>query len=76
VIPGRVRNGVIVLEGGPALPEGAAVDVSYFGPAEPEFGDKKPRIQVPLVHSTRPGSVNLTGEQIARIMDDEDAARR
>jgi hypothetical protein len=28
-IPGRVHNGVVVLQGGPALPEGAAVTVCY-----------------------------------------------
>src|SRR5437870_5212288 len=28
VIPGRVHNGVVILEGGPALPEGTRVTVS------------------------------------------------
>ena len=76
VIPGRVQNGVIVLEGGSALPEGAAVTVTY--PAQPQASPvtKKQRIQVPLVRTGQPGTVQLTGARIAEIMDDEDAAPR
>ena len=29
VIPGRVHNGVVVPEGGPTLPEGAAVSIHF-----------------------------------------------
>jgi hypothetical protein len=29
VIPGRVQNGVVVPEGGPALPEGVAVSIHF-----------------------------------------------
>jgi hypothetical protein len=29
VIPGRVQNGVVVPEGGPPLPEGAAVSIHF-----------------------------------------------
>jgi hypothetical protein len=32
VIPGRVRNGMVILEGEAALPEGAAVTVTYPTP--------------------------------------------
>jgi hypothetical protein len=73
VIPGRVHNGVVVLEGEAALPEGAAVTVTY-----PAFPAGKPggtrRIEVPLVRCDQPGSVSLTGARIAEIMDEEDAS--
>lgn len=71
---GRVHNGVVVLEGDPALPEGAAVTVTYPRRGERPPGGSKRRIDVPLVRSGRPGSVNLTGERVAQILDDEDAA--
>jgi hypothetical protein len=75
-IPGRVQNGVVVLQGGTVLPEGAAVTVHYPAPVvrAPSVGTK--RIQVPLVRTGQPGSVNLTSERIARILDEEDAAPR
>jgi hypothetical protein len=76
VIAGHVQNGVVVLEGGIALPEGAVVTVSYPAPtaATPAGGDR--RIQVPLVRTGKPRSVNLTERRIAEILDDEDAASR
>src|SRR5262249_52907669 len=76
VIPGRVRNGVVVLESGPTLPEGAAVTVSYPAHEEPTPTSERRRTQVPLVRSERPGSVHLTGERIAQILDEEDASPR
>ena len=75
-IPGRVKNGVVVLEGGTALPEGAKVTVSYQGPAGNGAQAKKRRIQVPLVQTGQPGTVNLTGQRIAEILDEEDACPR
>jgi hypothetical protein len=76
IIPGRVQNGVVILEGGPALPEGAPVSVSYPAQVEPKPILEKRRIQVPLVRSNRPGSVQLTGERIAEILNEEDASPR
>ncbi len=73
-IRGRVHNGVVVLEGHPALPEGAAVTVTYPGPAATTPGVSKTRIQVPLVRTGQPDSVNLTGARIAEILDEEDAS--
>jgi hypothetical protein len=72
-IPGRVQNGVVVLQGGPALPEGAAVSVSYPAPNGSAPVHAKKRIRVPLVKTGRPGSVHLTGERIAEILDQDDA---
>jgi hypothetical protein len=73
---GRVQNGVVVLDGHPALPEGVAVSVTYPAPAEMAPRVSKARIEVPLVRTGQPGSVNLTGERIAQILDEEDASPR
>jgi hypothetical protein len=75
-IHGRVQNGVVVLEDGPALPEGAAVTVWYPAPTGPQPVLEKKRIQFPLVRTGEPGSVHLTGERIAEILDEEDASPR
>jgi hypothetical protein len=76
VISGHVQNGVVVLDGNLALPEGAAVVVSYPAPEpiKPAGGNR--RVEVPLVRTGQPGSVNLTNQQIADILDEEDAAPR
>jgi hypothetical protein len=76
IIPGRVHNGVVILEGGPALPEGAAVSISYPAQVAPQPLLEKRRIQVPLVRSDRPGSVLLTGERMAEILNEEDVSPR
>ena len=76
VISGRVNNGVVVLEGAPALPEGAAVTVTYPALAKASPDVVKRRVQVPLVHTGAPGSVPLTGAQVAEILDHEDASAR
>jgi hypothetical protein len=75
-IPGRVQNGVVILQGAAILPEGAAVTVCYPAPAEAKPPSAKRRIEVPLVRTGRPGSVDLTGKRIAEILDEEDASPR
>jgi hypothetical protein len=75
-IRGRIHNGIVILEGNPALPEGAAVTVMYRAPASSRPEASKTRIQVPLVQTGQPGTVNLSGEQIAELLDEEDAAPR
>lgn len=70
---GRVCDGVIVLEAGSALPEGATVTVTY--PAvTPGASKPKDRVQVPLVHCKYPLPAPLTNERIGEILDEEDAA--
>ena len=73
-VPGRVQNGVIVLEGGVSLPEGAAVTVVM--PAKPKLhvSESRKRVEFPRVKSDRPGSVALTNERIAGILDEQDAS--
>jgi hypothetical protein len=74
-IPGRVQNGVVVLEGGAVLPEGAAVTVSYDPASLANSQRKGQRVQFPLVHTDQPCRVHLTNERIAEILDEEDSAR-
>jgi hypothetical protein len=73
VVLGQVQNGVVVPEGDSALPEGAVVTISYGEPPTKQTAGAS-RIQVPLVHTGSPSSVHLTGERIAEILDEEDAA--
>ena len=76
VIPGRVQNGVVILEGQPALPEGAEVTVSYPALSQRQPAEATSRIQVPLVRTGAPGTVRLTGSEIAEILDDDDVSPR
>ena len=76
VISGRVINGVVVLQGDSSLPEGAAVTVTYPAAPSAPSPEKKQRIQVPLVRTGEPASVELTGERIAEIMDETDVSAR
>lgn len=73
VIPGRVKNGVVVLEGGPSLPEGTVVSVScdLLAPARQPGGT---RVKFPLVPSKRPGTLHLTAERIAEFLEEEDVS--
>jgi hypothetical protein len=65
---------VVVLEGGAKLPEGAAVRVSYrVGPVIHVSPVRQP-VQLPLVKTGRPGSVALTNDRIAEILDEQDAS--
>lgn len=69
---GRVDHGVIVPQGDANLPEGATVRIVF----EPEAAAvaKKPghRLKLPLVESDKPGSLHLTNEMIAEILDEDD----
>ncbi|HEX4412695.1 MAG TPA: hypothetical protein VH107_03640 [Lacipirellulaceae bacterium] len=72
LVLGRVQNGVVVLDSKSVFPEGAVVTVSYGEPAKQITGAG--RIEIPLVKTGSPGSVNLSGDQIAQILDQQDAA--
>lgn len=74
IIPGRIRNGVVVLEGGPPLPEGAAVSVTYPAAPTPSPVGEKKRVEFPLVRGGEPCSLHLTNEQIGEILDEEDSS--
>jgi len=69
-IPGRVRSGVVVLEGGASLPEGAAVIVSCPDAVLAPASRPARRVELPLVLSKHPGSVLLTAERVAELLDE------
>jgi hypothetical protein len=71
-IAGHVANGVVVLDGGATLPEGTPVTVSRVLAGKPPR--KKRRVVLPLVKSKRPGSLPLTNERIAQLLEEEDVA--
>jgi hypothetical protein len=72
-VQGRVQNGVVVFDAGQMLPDGTLVVVSPLQPrAQSPHG--KQRVEVPLVHSANPGTLNLTGDQIAEILEQEDVS--
>jgi len=73
-VPGRVRNGVVVLEGGASLPEGAAVRVSYRAGPVIRVSPVRRAVSLPLVKTGRPASVALTNDRIAQILDEQDAS--
>jgi hypothetical protein len=75
-VSGRVQNGVVVLEGAPALPEGARVTVCYLAPIVAAPQPEKRRIEAPRVRTGEPDTVNLTGQRIAEILDEEDVSPR
>ncbi len=67
---------MVVLEGETRLPEGTAVIVlGDVFPVAPKAGEKK-RVEFPLVHSQHPGTLHLTGQRSAEILDEEDASPR
>ena len=70
--PGHVQNGVVVLEGGATLPEGTPVSVVSLGVPAIRVSKKPRPVKVPLVPSSKPGSLHLTGDMIATILDEED----
>lgn len=75
-IRGHVRNGVVVLDGNPNLPEGAVVTVLYPVPPPTAPAVQRKHAPFPLVRSSHPGSVPLTNKRIAEILDEEDIPSR
>ena len=73
-ISGRVQNGVVVLDGSASLPEGAAVTVTLRTKPVIRMAESQKRVEFPLVPSSAPGSIHLTNEMIADILDSEDAS--
>jgi hypothetical protein len=71
-IPGRVQNGVVVLEGQTTLPDGTPVTVLYPRVRIWRKPGKKKRVKLPLVPSKHPGALSLTNERIAEILEEED----
>ncbi len=71
----EIHNGVVVLDGEPELPEGMVVTVSFPEPPHLESrraGTRRKRVSLPLIRTGRPGSLRLTAERIAEILEDDD----
>jgi len=64
-IYGRVENGVVIPER--PLPDGARVEIAIIRSTE---ATGQP-VQLPLVPSAHPGSVELTSQQIAGLLEGE-----
>ncbi|HEY1601079.1 MAG TPA: hypothetical protein VGG64_15860 [Pirellulales bacterium] len=62
----------MVLEDGSALPEGTQVTVVCPTAPSGAPAPQKRRVQLPLVPSNRPGTLQLTGERIAELLDQDD----
>jgi hypothetical protein len=73
-ITGHVQNGVVILTNGASLPEGAAVTVVYQEPSVKRPRAEQTRVSFPLVRSSQPGTIDLTNDRIAEILDEEDAS--
>lgn len=74
VISGRVHNGVVVLEGGLTLPEGIQVTASCPVVPSAELNRHKRRVNLPLVSSSRPGTLDLTAERVAERLDEDNVS--
>jgi hypothetical protein len=71
-IQGTVQNGVIVLDGGASLPEGAIVSVKLSDGRPIEAAPTNKRVVLPLMTGGKQGSLSLTNEQIREILEAED----
>jgi hypothetical protein len=63
-----------VLDGGATLPEGTAVTVWGAGVRIWRKPGKKKPVRFPLVRSEQPGTLKLTNQRIAEILQEEDLA--
>ncbi|MCL4207873.1 MAG: hypothetical protein KJ000_35760 [Pirellulaceae bacterium] len=71
-ISGIVQNGVVVLDGSVLLPEGVNVVVTYRTSPVIRVAKNQKRVEFPLFPSSEPGTLDLTSERIAEILDDEE----
>jgi hypothetical protein len=71
---GHVKNGVVVLDGGESLPEGAAVRVTCaLVPPLKAPPVRKPAV-LPIFPYAGPPDIELTNDEIAEILNREDAS--
>lgn len=69
---GQVDHGVIIPQGDARLPEGAVVRIVYEPQAPAPTRKSGKAVTFPLVRSDRPGSLNLTNDAAAEILDEDD----
>ncbi|MEO8166220.1 MAG: hypothetical protein ABI619_12575 [Betaproteobacteria bacterium] len=73
-IQGVVQNGVVVLDAAAALPEGAVVIVTYRAAPVIRVASNPKPVVLPIFDSGEPGTIDLTNDRIAEILDQEDAS--
>ena len=71
-VAGRIQNGVVVFDTPIALPEGAAVTVTLRTTPVIRVAKIQRRVEFPLILSSDPGSIPLTNQRIAEVLDEED----
>jgi hypothetical protein len=71
-IAGRVEGGVVILEPGSTLPDGTAVTIVPRRAPVIHMAKKRRRVALPLVPSKRPGSLRLSAERIAQLLEEDD----
>lgn len=71
-ISGTVQNGVVVFDTPNPLPEGAAVTVTLRDAPTIHVSPVRKRVYLPMVASDRPGTLDLTNDRIAEILEAED----
>jgi hypothetical protein len=62
----------VVLDGSVSLPEGANVVVIYRSAPVIRVAKNRKRVEFPLFPSSEPGTLDLTNERIAEILDEEE----
>lgn len=72
-IRGRIKNGRVELDGSPSIPEGTKV-VVYVNDQPTKVDDESTPLPFPIVSAERPGSVNLTSDLIAEMLEDDDVS--
>ena len=70
---GRVQNGVVVLDGEASLPDGASVIVTYRPSPVIRFAKNPVPIVLPIFDSGEPGTIDLSNDRIAELLEQEDA---
>ena len=73
-IRGRIKNGVVVLDEDVSLHEDTVVTVHFPEIQQRDADRERRRVVLPLVHTDNSGSLNLTNDRIAEILNDEDAS--
>ena len=67
-------GGVVVLEGSGTLPEGTPVSVVPRASPVIRVAKDQRRVVLPLFPSDYPGSIDLTNDRIAEILNEQDAS--
>ena len=73
-IQGVVQDGVVVVDGAISLPEGAVVVVTYREAPVIRVARNPVPVVLPIFDSDEPGTIDLTNDRIAEILDRDDAS--